>query len=397
MGRTVGVGGVIMALALGLAACKKKETSTQRVPAKKSTEKAVERAQKGVSNMQCIEEIFGTTAEGEDVKIYTLVNSNGMRASITEYGATLVSLLVPDAKGNLADVTLGYDSLEGYEACTSYFGCTVGRFANRIAKGRFSLDGEEYVLATNNGENHLHGGIQGFNKKIWESSPGQDRQERVSVTFRYVSQDGEEGYPGTLDCTVVYSLNEKNELEIRYLATTDKPTVVNLTHHSYFNLAGQGQGDVLGHEMMIVADRYTPVDEGLIPTGELRRVEGTPMDFREPQTLGSRIEEVEGGYDHNYVLNDSGQGLRLAARVREPESGRVMEVYTGEPGMQLYTGNFLDGSIVGKDEKVYEEHAGFCLETQHFPDSPNQPEFPSVTLSPGEEYRQITIHRFLAE
>jgi aldose 1-epimerase len=339
---------------------------------------------------------FGQLPDGQTVDLYVLTNGNRMEARLITYGATLVSLSVPDREGNFADVTLGFDSLDGYLAAPPYFGATVGRYANRIAKGRFTLDGIEYILATNNGENHLHGGIKGFDKVLWQA--GTVRQEDgVGVKFVYLSKDGEEGYPGNLNCTVTYMLTDKDELKINYEAKTDKPTPVNLTHHSYFNLAGQGNGDILGHELMINADQYTPVDAGLIPTGEIRDVAGTPMDFTTPHTIGERIAQVEGGYDHNFVLRSGGGELALAARVHEPQYGRIMEVYTTEPGIQFYSGNFLDGSITGKGGKVYYQHYGFCLEPQHFPDSPNKPNFPSTILRPGDTYQSQTVFKFSSQ
>jgi aldose 1-epimerase len=339
---------------------------------------------------------FGQLPNGQLVDLYILTNENGMEARVMTYGATLVSLSVPDREGSFADITLGYDSLEGYLKASPYFGATVGRYANRIARGKFTLDGIEYTLATNNGENHLHGGIKGFDKVLWQA--GTVRQEDgVGVKFIYLSKDGEEGYPGDLHCTVTYILTDKDELKIGYEAETDKPTPVNLTHHSYFNLAGQGDGDILGHELLIEADQYTPVDAGLIPTGEIREVVGTPMDFTTPHTIGERIAQVEGGYDHNFVLRGGGGEMALAARVDEPQSGRIMEVYTTEPGIQFYSGNFLDGSITGKGGKVYYRHYGFCLEPQHFPDSPNKPNFPSTILRPGETYRSQIVFKFSAQ
>jgi aldose 1-epimerase len=341
-------------------------------------------------------EPFGTLPQGESVELYTLTNAHGLRARIMTYGATLVSLEVPDRAGQPGDVTLGYDNLEGYLAASPYFGATVGRYANRIGKARFVLDGVESKLAANNGPNHLHGGLKGFDKAIWRATPFAEKDRR-GVKFEYSSRDGEEGYPGNLSASVTYTLTDDNELRLDYEAVTDKPTPVNLTHHSYFNLAGQGRGDILAHELMIAADAYTPVDEGLIPTGEIQAVEGTPMDFTAPHAIGERIALVPGGYDHNYVLNRAGGGMQLAAEVREPQSGRVMDVLTTEPGIQFYSGNFLDGTITGKDGRVYGKHAGFCLETQHFPDSPNKPNFPSTVLRPGETYRTSTVYRFLVK
>jgi len=305
----------------------------------------------------------------------------------------LVSLEVPDRKGKLDDIILGYDDLTGYIQDQSYQGAIVGRYGNRIAKGRFTLDGVEYKLAANNDANHLHGGKVGYNKVVWQAQPVRENGE-VGLKLTYLSKNGEEGYPGNLNCTVTYMLTNNDELKITYSAQTDKATPVNLTHHSYFNLAGQGTADILGHELMLKADRYTPVDEGLIPTGELRSVKGSPMDFTSSQTIGSRIAQVEGGYDHNYVLNSDDGSLAQAGQVYEPTSGRVMKILTTEPGIQFYSGNFLDGSITGKDGKVYQKHYGFCLETQHFPDSPNKPEFPSVILQPGETYKHMCIDAF---
>jgi len=343
---------------------------------------------------------FGKTPDGTEVDLYTLTNSLGMQTSITNYGGIVVTLKVPDRNGNLDDVVLGYETLDEYLAGSPYFGAIIGRYGNRIGKGRFTLDGQEYVLAQNNGENHLHGGIKGFDKVVWNAR-GVIDDRGLALVLDYASGDGEEGYPGKLSVTVTYILPaDENMLRIQYRATTDKPTVVNLTNHSYFNLAGQGEGDVLAHEMMISADRFTPVDEGLIPTGELRRVAGTPFDFNEPTAIGERIgaddEQLKfgGGYDHNWVLNRGDRPLTLAATVYEPAGGRLMHVLTAEPGIQFYSGNFLDGSNVGKGEKVYQHRFGFCLETQHFPDSPNKPEFPSTVLNPGDEYSSVTVYRF---
>ena len=337
-------------------------------------------------------ELFGKTSGEETVDLYTLTNDNGLKVQIMSYGATVVSLEVPDRNGKFADVALGYDTFKEYVKGKAYFGATVGRYANRIAKGRFTLNGVEYKLAINDGENHLHGGNKGFDKVIWEGEPFK-QEGAVGVKFTYLSKDGEEGYPGNLSCTVVYTLTDSNELKISYEAVTDKPTPINLTNHTYFNLAGQGNGDILSHELIINADKFTPVDEGLIPTGEIRSVKNTPMDFTHPMTIGSRIDQVKGGYDHNYVLNSGGNSLALAARVYEPTSGRIMEVYTTEPGVQFYTGNFLNG-VSGKQGKIYYKHHGFTLETQHFPDSPNRPNFPSTILNPGEKYIQLTIYKF---
>lgn len=352
----------------------------------------------GLTKMDIQKQSFGRLPDGSEVEVYTLTNSHGLKAGIMTFGATLVSLEVPDRSGKLTDIVLGHDSLKGYldPAQNPYFGSIVGRYGNRIAKGRFSLDGAEYRLAANNGENHLHGGIKGFDKAVWNAEPVRE-EGAVGLRLSYLSQDGEEGYPGNLSTTVTYWLTEANELRISYEAETDKPTPVNLTHHSYFNLAGQGQGDILGHELTLNAGHFTPVDDGLIPTGEIRPVAGTPWDFTRPKAIGAEIAAVPGGYDHNFVLRDGEGALKLAAHVFEPSSGRVMEIYTTEPGIQFYTGNFLDGTISGKSGRVYEKHYGFCLETQHFPDSPNKPIFPSTILRPGEKYTSLTVHKFSAK
>ena len=349
--------------------------------------------EKGETKMTIEKAPYGNLPDGRQVDIYTLTNAKGLRARLTNYGAITVSLEAPDAGGNRTDVTLGYETLEGWLTSTSYFGATVGRYANRIAKGKFTLDGKTYTLATNNGENALHGGIQGFDKRLWNAETVQTNGA-VGVRFTYLSKDGEEGYPGNLKVTAIYTLNNDNEFKVAFSATTDKPTVVNLAHHTYWNLAGPAAGDVLGHELMLSADRYTPVDAGLIPTGELKPVKDTPMDFTTPTAIGARIEQVEGGYDHNFILRDYGKGVRLAARAVEPKSGRVMEIYTDQPGIQFYSGNFLDGTVKGKGGVAYKKHYGFCLETQHYPDSPNKPDFPTVVLRPGETYTHTMIHKF---
>jgi aldose 1-epimerase len=343
---------------------------------------------------------FGKTAEGEKVDLYVLTNKSGVEATITNYGATLVSLKAPDRHGKLVDVVLGYDSLDGYLTDKAYFGSIVGRYANRIAGGKFTLNGVTYTLARNAGENHLHGGIKGFNKAVWVGKDVSTENE-PSLQLSYLSKDGEEGYPGNLEVQVVYTLTDRNELKIDYTATTDKDTVVNLTNHAYFNLAGQGAGDILEHQMMLRADRFTPVRAGSIPTGELRSVDGLPFDFRRSTAIGARINQDDEqlklgtGYDHNWVVNDAGKGgPSLAAQVYEPKTGRVLEVWTTEPGIQFYTGNFLDGTIRGKGGHAYNRRSGFCLETQHFPDSPNHPEFPSTVLKPGSRFRSTTIFKF---
>ncbi len=339
---------------------------------------------------------FGSL-DGESVMLYTLTNQSGAQVGIIDYGGIVVSLTVPDRDGNLGDVVMGYDNLDAYLADTPYFGSITGRYANRIAKGRFEIDGAVYELAVNNGPNALHGGIKGFDKVVWKGVP---TEAGDGVAFSYVSSDGEEGYPGTLTSKVTYTWTDENELRIEYEAQTDKPTVVNLTNHSYFNLKDGGASSILGHEMTINADTYTPVDETSIPTGEIAALDGTPLDFREPTTIGSRIEDeheqlrIGAGYDQNYVLNRESDELVLAATVYEPESGRVMEVLTTEPGMQLYSGNFLDGHHIGKGGVAYEHRSGFCLETQHYPDSPNQADFPSTVLRPGGTYATQTVYRF---
>jgi aldose 1-epimerase len=363
--------------------CAKKKVDTTQKPAVKEK-----------NEMSIAKESFGHTPDGKEITLYTLTNPNGIKAKIMNYGATLVSLETPDRNGDLADITLGFDTFDGYLTDHPYFGVIVGRYANRIGKGRFVLDGVEYKLATNNGPNHLHGGIKGFDKVVWKVNEVKANDNIAAVKLSYLSKDGEEGYPGNLTCSVVYTLTKDNELKIDYEAKTDKTTVINMTNHAYWNLAGQGNGDILGHELMINADKYTPVDEGLIPTGEIKNVKNSPMDFTKPMAIGSRIDKVTGGYDHNYVLNSGGGKLALAAKVYEPTTGRVMEIYTTEPGIQFYSGNFLDGSITGKSGKVYKKHYGFCLETQHFPDSPNKPQFPSVVLKPGEKYQTETVHKF---
>lgn len=337
--------------------------------------------------------------DGKAVDLYTLTNANGLEMTVTNYGGIAVSLMVPDKEGKMGDIVLGYNELEGYVKNNPYFGCIVGRYGNRIGQAKFSIEGQEYTLAQNNGENSLHGGVKGFDKVVWDAK-AIEGDESVAVEFKYLSKDGEEGFPGNLDATVTYTLTNDDEFRIDYAATTDKTTVVNLTHHSYWNLAGEGTGDILGHEIMINADNFTPVDAGLIPTG-IASIEGTPFDFRTPTAIGARIDNNDeqlkfgSGYDHNWVLNKEQAGaMTLAASAYEPNTGRFMEVFTTEPGIQFYTGNFLDGSIIGKSGKAYEFRNGFCLETQHYPDSPNKPDFPSVILKPGEEYKTTTIYKF---
>jgi aldose 1-epimerase len=341
---------------------------------------------------------FGTTKDGQAVKLYTLTNQHGMKARITNYGATLVELWVPDKSGKLADVVLGFDNVTPYEAHFTagdpFLGATIGRYGNRIAKGKFSIDGKEYTLATNNGPNSLHGGDNAMYKKVWKAVSRMTPQGPALV-LTYRSPDMEEGFPGNMDVTVTYTLTNDNGLKIDYQATTDKPTVANLTNHSYFNLAGAGNGNVLDHQIRINADNYTPVDANLIPTGKIEPVAGTPLDLREPVAIGSRIDKFGdiGGFDHNYVLNVAAPGtMTLAVRVTEPKSGRVMEVLTTEPGIQFYTGMNQEG-IKGLNGP-YVKFGGFCLETQHYPDSPNQPTFPSTILRPGQVYSTQTIYKF---
>ncbi|MGI4864516.1 MAG: aldose epimerase family protein [Janthinobacterium lividum] len=346
---------------------------------------------------------FGKTKDGLATELYTLQNAHGVKATISTYGGTVTSLLVPDKAGKLGDVVLGFDNLDGYISdaflkSNPYFGALIGRYGNRIAKGKFTLDGKAYQLPTNNVPNSLHGGTIGFNRHLWTAKPGTSA-DGPTLTLTYASKDGEEGYPGNLTVTVVYTLTSTDALRLDYTATTDKPTVLNLTNHSYFNLSAGQAKDILGHEVTLKADRFTPVDNTLIPTGELKSVTGTPFDFQQPHTIGERIKQVPGaapgGYDHNWVLADKMRtSPELAATVYEPTSGRTMEVYTDQPGVQFYTGNFLDGTLTGKGGTVYGQHAGFCLETQHFPDSPNQPKFPSTVLKPGETFHSVTEYRF---
>ena len=348
---------------------------------------------------------FGKMPDGREISLYSLCNRRGFRAEIADYGATVVRLLAPDRQDRLADVVLGFSSVDDYLTKNPpYFGAVVGRYGNRIAQGRFTLDGKTYGLAMNNAAGgipcHLHGGKRGFDKVVWDGEPV-TQNEIQGARFRYVSRDGEEGFPGNLAVSATYWVTDDDELRIDYEATTDRPTPVNLTNHSYFNLRGEGTGSILQHALAIVADRFTVVNKGLIPTGELRSVDGTPFDFKEPRVIGERIGDDDeqlrfgGGYDHNWVLSSSAK-LALAASVYEPESGRVLQVLTTEPGLQFYTGNFLDGTLKGKRGVAYERRHGFCLETQHFPDSPNRPEFPTAILRPGETLRSTTVYRFSA-
>ena len=342
-----------------------------------------------------------TVRDFDEIKLYQLKNANGVQVGVTNFGAIINSILVPDRNGKLADIALGYNNVESYINAVDkpYFGSIVGRYGNRIANGEFSLNGETYTLAKNNGPNHLHGGVIGFDKVVWNAKPVSG-SGFTGVELTYLAKDMEEGYPGNLSVKVTYKLTDENTLEVDYLATTDKSTPVNLTQHTYFNLKGEGNGDILDHQLMINADRYTPVDEGLIPTGELAPVQGTPFDFRIAKPIGKDINvenqqlEFGLGYDHNFVLNGTSNEMRIAASVYEPGSGRMLEIHTQEPGIQFYCGNFLDGRLQGKSGKTYVHRGGFCLETQHFPDSPNQKQFPSTILNPGEKYQTKTIFKF---
>ena len=343
---------------------------------------------------------FGNTPDGTPVAIYTLRNSKGMEARIMTYGGIIVSLKVPDKNGKLGDVVLGYDDLDGYLKATPYFGALIGRYGNRIGGAKFTLEGKTYTLAPNNGPNSLHGGLKGFDKVVWTAVKADVGPKGPRLELNYLSQDGEEGFPGNLKVMAVYTLTDNSELRLDFTATTDQPTVCNLTHHSYFNLAGQGNGDILGHIVYINADNTTPVDSNLITTGEIKPVDGTPFDFRKPTAIGARINDPDTqlqygpGYDHNWVINKPMGKLGLMARVYEPTTGRVMEVLSTEPGLQFYTGNFLDGTITGKDGKVYQRRTAFCMEPHHYPDSPNKPMFPTTELKPGETYKNTIVYKF---
>ena len=334
------------------------------------------------------------------LKVVELNNHNGMQVKITNFGGKVMSILVPDKNEEFGEVVLGYDTPEEYLTGNLYFGALIGRYGNRIARGKFSLDGQEFILAKNNGENHLHGGNIGFNNVYWDILEYKNKDDEHFVRLHYLSSDGEEGYPGNLNIWVSYTLTDDNEIVIDYLAETDKKTIVNLTHHSFFNLKDGGKSNVLDHELLINADAFTPVDNGLIPTGEIRTVANTPLDFNQITTIGMRIEndydqlKLGKGYDHNWVLNKSDHELSFAAKVFEPQSGRTMEVYTTEPGLQFYSGNFLDGTDKGHGGTVYQFRSAFCLETQHFPDSPNHPGFSTTVLKPGEKYTQRTVYKF---
>lgn len=355
---------------------------------------------KGDSKAMIETKSFGK-ADGKNVELYVMTNANGLKASITNYGGTMISLETPDKNGKMGDILLAPDNIEGFMNQTGYLNALIGRYGNRIGKGQFTLDGKTYKLATNNGPNHLHGGLKGFDKVIWNAEPFENK-EGVGLKLSYLSKDMEEGYPGNLLVNVVYTLTNKDELRIDYTALTDKPTVCNLTNHNYYNLTGGAKRDILAHELKINADKFTPVDDGLITTGELRSVKGTPMDFTKATAVGARINADDqqikygGGYDHNWVLDKKGDKMTHAATLRDPDSGRVMEVWTTEPGVQFYSGNFLDGTITGKGGVVYKQRWGMCLETQHYPDSPNKPDFPTTTLRPGELYKTTTLHKFYA-
>jgi aldose 1-epimerase len=345
---------------------------------------------------------FGKAPDGTPVELFTLTNINGVTAQITNYGGIITTLKVPDKNGNFEDVVLGYYTLEEYLEKSPHFGCLVGRFGNRIAKGKFTLDGVEYQMAINNGPNHLHGGLVGFDKKVWTPEMI-TKDDGAALKLAYLSPDGEENYPGNLNVEAVYALNDDNELILTFNARTDKKTVLNLTHHSYFNLKGHGNGDILDHEIQFNSRELVAIDSTSIPLGPLMNIENTPFDFHEPKLIGSDIDADDeqirngGGYDHSFVVEGYNKELKLACTVREPASGRIMEVWTTEPAVQFYTGNFLDGSIIGKDGRVYHKRYGFCLEAQHYPDSPNHPEYPTTVLNPGEMYDQTTIYKFLVE
>ena len=384
-------------LALGLGGCSK--------PASNTVETAAPAPAPAVAAKASVTRgTFGTLPDGTSVELFTLKNASGAEVRITNYGGIVTAIKVPDRSGKLDDVVLGYDSLDGYIKNPTYFGAVIGRYANRIGKAQFKLDGKTYKLAANNGANTLHGGIKGFDKAVWQADPF-EKPGSAGVVLTYTSPDGEEGYPGTLATRVTYTFTDANELIADYTATTDKPTVLNLTNHSYFNLAGEGSGDVLAHQLTINADRYTPADATLIPRGELASVAGTPLDFRTSTAIGAHIDADDPqlklglGYDHNFVINrqaaaNKDNELVPAARVEEPKTGRILEVSTTEPGVQLYTANHLDGSVVGKAGHAYGKRNAFCLETQHYPDSPNKPSFPTATLRPGETFHSQTVYAF---
>ncbi len=380
IGRYVSMAGAIMLSFCLLEGCKKKETPPPAV-------------EQPLSSLNIEQAPWGVTPEGDSITIYTLTDGKGVEAKLINYGATLVSLKVPDKNGVSEDVTLGYDNLEGYIKGTSYIGASIGRYANRIGKAGFKLDGVTYNVTKNDGNNHLHGGLKGFHKVVWDAQPFKTN-DSVGVIFTYFSKDGEEGFPGNMKVTNTFALKNNATLVNIISAVSDKKTVATFTHHSYFNLTGDAKRDILEHELTIFADNYTPVDKELIPTGEIKTVKGTPLDFTEPKTVGSRIKEIKGGYDHNFILNKQPGEFSLAARMYEPVSGRVMEVYTNQPAIQFYSGNFLDGTIVGKGGKKYPKHYAFCLEPEHYPDSPNKPSFPSTVLNPGETHTNVMVFKF---
>jgi len=395
------IGALLLSIG-GLAACARTDTSSDTTrPSAKAPDVSTLDSIAAPSGARVTRAPFGTLPTGEQVHAFTMRNARGIEMRVIDYGGIIVSLRTPDRAGNPGDIVLGFDDVEGYVKSSPYFGAITGRYANRIAKGQFTLDGTTYKLAVNNGPNALHGGLKGFDKVVWQAAPSADTGG-ARLVLRYTSADGEEGYPGTLHATVTYTLTDRNELAIEYQATTDKPTPINLTNHSYFNLAGEGSGTVLGHVMTIDADRYVPVDATFIPTGDLASVAGTPFDFRKPTAIGARIDQPDPqlknglGYDHTFVVNRpaGGTGLVHVAHVVEPTSGRTLDVATTEPGVQFYTGNFLDGKVVGKNSHAYPRRGGFCLETHHFPDSPNKPQFPSTILRPGETYHSRTVFTF---
>lgn len=377
--RSISISALTLQLAFSFMSCGNQASSTSE--AKKDSTAA----HAGITQKD-----WGET-DGKKVYLYTLTNKNGDQVTISNYGGTITSWVSPDKSGNRSSVIIGFDSLQGYLKKPPYFGATIGRYGNRIGHAQFKLDGTTYKLAANDGVNHLHGGIKGFDKVVWDAQ--QTDKDQPTLTLKYLSKDGEEGYPGNLNVTVKYTLTDNNALHIDYTATTDKSTPVNLTNHSYFNLSGDVQQPITEETLQINADQYTPVDKTLIPTGEIKSVKGTPFDFTQPHKIGERIDSVQGGYDHNFVLNNKGGGLQLAATVTDDLSGRKMEVYTVEPGLQFYSGNFLDGTFINRTGKSINKHTALCLETQHFPDSPNKPNFPSTILKPGQEYHTVTEYR----
>ncbi|MBP6823877.1 MAG: galactose mutarotase [Acidobacteria bacterium] len=383
----------LLALSGLFSACEPKTTEPAKAPTTEIASKGAEAKLK--------KESFGKLPDGTEVDSYTLSNKNGVEVKITNYGATVTSIKAPDRNGKFDDVTLGYDNIAGYLDKNPHLGALAGRYANRIAKGEFKLGGKTYTLAKNNGPNHLHGGPKGFYQQLWKATDATGK-DGVAVKMTYLSKDGEEGYPGNLEATVTYTLTDQNELKIDYMATTDKETVVNLTNHSYFNLAGAGSGDVLNHQLKINSKQTTEIDKTLIPTGKMSPVAGTPFDFGKLTAIGAHINdkneqlEIGQGYDHNFVLDTGGNLTAQAVEVYEPTTGRVMEVFTDQPGVQLYTANHLDGTIIGKGGKTYNKRGAFCLETQHYPDSPNKPNFPTTVLKPGDKYQTTTIYKFSA-